>query len=138
MNQIYKPGKLLGYYSSILTAIILLWFPIAFGLYQPIVHTPWHDMKSYNASFRPVPFLAWIIPCFLLTICFLTMITCLHTLTLIFPNKSPGGQMSFVGFAFLPGVLFSEVAYNTKSILVVSICHILFDFAGLGGRIYIT
>jgi len=45
----------------------------------------------------------------------------------IFPNKQPGGQISFVAFAFVLGIIFSIVAYHTKSILLVSICHILFD-----------
>jgi len=57
---------------------------------------------------------------------------------LIFSNKAPGGQYSFVAFAFLLGIAFSIVAYNTKSILLVTICHVLFDFSGLGGRIYFS
>jgi uncharacterized protein len=54
----------------------------------------------------------------------------------IFPNKAPGGQISFVAVAFVVGVLFSLVSYNTNSILLVSISHILFDFSGLGAMIY--
>jgi hypothetical protein len=31
----------------------------------------------------------------------------------IFPNKQPGGEISFVAFAFVLGIIFSIVAYNT-------------------------
>ena len=56
---------------------------------------------------------------------------------LIFANKAPGGKFSFVAFAIILGIFFSIVVFNTKSILLVSICHILFDFSGLGGRLYL-
>ncbi|MFC4872059.1 CPBP family intramembrane glutamic endopeptidase [Negadavirga shengliensis] len=56
----------------------------------------------------------------------------------IFPNKEPGGQISFVVFAFFLGTLFSTVVYNTKSILLVSIAHMLLNFAGLGARVYLN
>lgn len=55
---------------------------------------------------------------------------------LLFPNKAPGGRTSFVAFSFVLGILFGVVAYNTNSILLVTVCHIMFDFSGLGGRIY--
>ena len=54
----------------------------------------------------------------------------------IFPNKAPGGQWSFVAVAFILGVLYSIVVKNTNSILLTSASHFLFDFSGLGGRIY--
>jgi membrane protease YdiL (CAAX protease family) len=57
---------------------------------------------------------------------------------LVFPNKAPGGQFSFVVFAIILGIFFSIVVFNTKSILMVSICHIAFDFSGLGGRLYLS
>ena len=56
---------------------------------------------------------------------------------LIFPNKAPGGQVSFIVVAFIVGILFSIVSFHTRAILLTSLCHILFDFSGLGGRIYL-
>jgi len=38
-------------------------------------------MQAYADNFLAEPFLAWIIPCFLLTLCFLTVMACIHTLT---------------------------------------------------------
>ena len=54
----------------------------------------------------------------------------------VFNNKQPGGVFSFVAFAFVLGLLLSSVAKDTKSILLTTIVHILFDLGGLGGRIY--
>ena len=75
-----KTAQQLGFWSAVLTAIMLLWFSIAFGLYQPILHAPWPGMQTYANTFKVVPFLAWVIPCFLLTFCFLVMMVCIHTL----------------------------------------------------------
>jgi membrane protease YdiL (CAAX protease family) len=55
---------------------------------------------------------------------------------IVFDNKQPGGAVSFVAFAFVLGLLFSSVAKDTKSILLTTIVHTLFDFGGLGGRVY--
>jgi hypothetical protein len=68
----------LGFRTAILTTILTLWFAIAFGLFQPILHDPWHGIKTYADTFRSAPFLAWVIPCLFLTISFLTMMTCLY------------------------------------------------------------
>lgn len=55
----------------------------------------------------------------------------------IFPNRAPGGQWSFVAAAFILGVIYSIPAANTHSVLMTSVSHFLFDFSGLGGRIYL-
>jgi len=57
---------------------------------------------------------------------------------ILFPNKAPGGRLSFLAFAFVLGILFSLVVIHTGSIFAVIICHILFDFSGLGARIYFS
>lgn len=54
----------------------------------------------------------------------------------VFPEKQPGSQLSYVAFAFVHGVLFSIVSFNSNSILLVTAAHILFDFSGMRGRIY--
>ncbi|MDQ1252129.1 MAG: hypothetical protein QG646_1244 [Euryarchaeota archaeon] len=76
-----KTAQQLGFWSAVSSAIVILWFSSAFGLYQPILHAPWLGMQIYVDAFKAEPFLAWIIPCFLLTFCFLTTMVCLHTLT---------------------------------------------------------
>ncbi len=57
---------------------------------------------------------------------------------IVFANQNPGGSFSFVAAAFLLGLFFSSVARETKSISFVVVSHILFDFAGLGGRLYFS
>jgi hypothetical protein len=75
-----KAAQRLGFWSAISTAIMTLWFSIAFGLYQPILYAPWPGIQAYAAAFKVEPFLAWVIPCLLLTFCFLITMVCLHTL----------------------------------------------------------
>ncbi len=70
----------LGFWSAVLTTLMLVWFTIAFGLYQSILYAPWHGMQAYADTFQAAPFLAWLIPCFILTFSFLIMIVCLYTL----------------------------------------------------------
>ncbi len=70
----------IGFWSSLLTAILNLWYLIAFIIYQPTLHAPWSGIDAYAESFKQLPFLAWVIPCFLLTLAFLTMIITIYTL----------------------------------------------------------
>jgi uncharacterized protein len=54
----------------------------------------------------------------------------------IFPNRYPGGVHSFVVFCFLLGLIYAHVTCIQRSLFWVSLAHILFDFAGVGARIY--
>jgi len=54
----------------------------------------------------------------------------------VFVNKRPGGAHSFVLFSFCLGLCYAYVAGKQKSILWTTIAHVLFDFAGLGARVY--
>ncbi|HWA35991.1 MAG TPA: CPBP family intramembrane glutamic endopeptidase, partial [Cyclobacteriaceae bacterium] len=55
---------------------------------------------------------------------------------LVFGNRHPGGSASFVAVAFLLGLAYAQVTRSTGSILWPTVSHILFDFSGLGARIY--
>ena len=55
---------------------------------------------------------------------------------IVFRNPNPGGAFSFVGVSFALGLLYSMVVKDTRSIFLTTISHILFDFSGLGGRLY--
>lgn len=55
----------------------------------------------------------------------------------VHPNTAPGGRWSLVAVAAALGLLWGWVAYSGGSILWVVVSHILFDFAGLGGRLYL-
>jgi membrane protease YdiL (CAAX protease family) len=54
----------------------------------------------------------------------------------VFVNKRPGGAHSFVLFSFCLGLCYAYVANKQQSILWTTVAHILFDFAGLGARVY--
>jgi hypothetical protein len=68
----------LGFWSSVLVTILIVWFYIAYALYLPLQQAPWHGLGDYAAMFRPIPLLAWVVPAFLLAPAFLVMICCLH------------------------------------------------------------
>lgn len=68
----------IGFWSSLLTGVLNLWYFIAFALYQPILYAPWKGIDAYAASFDQLPFLAWVIPCFFLPLAFLIMIIAVY------------------------------------------------------------
>jgi hypothetical protein len=70
----------LGFWSSLFTAILNFWFLIAFAVYQPTLYAPWRGIDAYAESFNQLPFLAWVIPCFFLTLAFLIMMTSIYAL----------------------------------------------------------
>jgi membrane protease YdiL (CAAX protease family) len=54
----------------------------------------------------------------------------------IYGNHNPGGALSFVAVSFVLGLIYCIVARDNKSILLTTASHILFDFSGLGAKIY--
>jgi len=54
----------------------------------------------------------------------------------VFPNPRPGATVSLVVAAGIVGLMWGWVAHKTKSIRWTTLSHILFDFSGLGGRVY--
>jgi uncharacterized protein len=54
----------------------------------------------------------------------------------VVPSPYPGGTLSFVGSGAVVGLLYGWVAWRTRSIRWTTVSHVLFDFSGLGGRIY--
>jgi len=55
----------------------------------------------------------------------------------IHPNPAPGGKLSFVAVSVVIGLMWGWVAFAASSILMTSIVHLLFDFSGLGARVYL-
>jgi hypothetical protein len=71
----------IGFWAALLAAVLNLWYILAFVPYSSNLSAPWHGLAAYAASFQPLPFLAWIVPCFFLAPMILTMMTCLHSWT---------------------------------------------------------
>jgi uncharacterized protein len=55
---------------------------------------------------------------------------------LLNPSRNPGGALSFVGVSIALGLCWGWVAFRTGSIRRTIVAHILFDFGGLGARVY--
>lgn len=98
----------IGLWITVLTTILTVWFAVAFGLYQPTFHVPWQGMQIYAETFHHRQFLAWIIPCLLLTVTYLTMITCLYYLTA--PEKKIYALLALV-FAICYTAILSATYY---------------------------
>jgi hypothetical protein len=115
-----KRAQQLGFWSAVSAAIMILWFSIAFGLYQPILHAPWPGMQAYTDAFRAEPFIAWIIPCFLLTFFFLIMMGCLHTLT---SDENKIGSLLALVFAIAYTTLLSACYYIQIVVVEYNLVH---------------
>jgi len=55
----------------------------------------------------------------------------------VMPNRAPGGSASFVAVSGIVGAMWGWVARSSASLVSPTVGHILFDFAGLGGRVYV-
>ncbi|MGC9469852.1 MAG: CPBP family glutamic-type intramembrane protease [Anaerolineae bacterium] len=54
----------------------------------------------------------------------------------VFPSSSPGGNVALVAVAGAVGLMWGWVARQSGSILWTTISHVLFNFSGLGARVY--
>ena len=70
----------IGFLSSLLTGILNLWYLIGFISYQPILQAPWPGINLFAQTFQQLPLLLWVVPCFVLTLTFVTMIASIYVL----------------------------------------------------------
>jgi hypothetical protein len=68
----------IGFWSALLMAAVNLWFYAAFLPYSSLWNTPWPGIGAYAASFQSGPFLAWIVPAFILPPVIMIMIVSIH------------------------------------------------------------
>jgi hypothetical protein len=64
----------------LLTGILNLWYLAGFLSYQPILHAPWPGIKLFSETFQQLPFLFWVVPCFILTLTFVMMTASIYML----------------------------------------------------------
>jgi len=68
----------IGFWSAILTTVWTIWFIVAFGSYMSSLQSEWPGIEAFAASFEPIPYIAWVIPCLLLALTFPIMMSCIH------------------------------------------------------------
>jgi len=69
----------IGFWSGALTAIWTVWFTVAFFAWYAISPpSEWQGIQTYADSFRLIPFLAWVIPCVLLTLTFPVLMSSIY------------------------------------------------------------
>jgi hypothetical protein len=109
-----KPAATIGFWAALLTAVLNVWFFVAFVPYLPNLFAPWQGLAAYAASFQPLPFLAWVVPCFFLAPIFLTMMTCLHAWT--GEEKQTWSLLALV-FAVVYATLLSALYYLQMTVV---------------------
>jgi len=73
-----KTVNRIGFWSAILTTVWTIWFIVAFGYYMSSLPSKWPGIEAFAASFEPIPYIAWVIPCLLLVLTFPVMVSCIH------------------------------------------------------------
>jgi hypothetical protein len=73
-----KTVNRIGFWSAILTTMWTIWFIVAFGSYMSSLPSEWPGIEAFAASFEPIPYIAWVIPCLLLALTFPVMMSCIH------------------------------------------------------------
>jgi len=109
-----KPAATIGFWAGLLTAVLNVWYFVAFVPYLPNFFAPWQGLAAYAASFQPLPFLAWVVPCFFLAPIFLTMMTCLHAWT--GEEKQTWSLLALV-FAVVYATLLSALYYIQMTVV---------------------
>ena len=84
----------LGFWSAVLTVVWTVWFTVAFGVYMAGLPA-WTSIEAFAAAFQPLPYLLWVVPCFLLALTFPVLFSAIHFAT------EPQRQIwSWLGLAF--------------------------------------
>lgn len=94
-GSLNKMVSRIGFWSAILTTVWTIWFIVAFGFYMSSLPSEWPGIEAFAASFEPVPYLAWVIPCLLLALTFPIMMSSIHFYA--FDDKK---LWSFLGLVF--------------------------------------
>ena len=104
----------IGFWAALLAAVLNLWYFLAVIPYVPNFNAPWHGLAAYAASFQPLPFLVWIVPCFFLAPMILTMMTCLHAWT---GEEKQTWSLLAVVFAVVYATLLSAYYYIQMTVV---------------------
>lgn len=90
-----------GFWSAVLTVVWTVWFTVAFGVYMAGL-PPWSGIAAFAAAFQPLPYLLWVIPCFLLALTFPVLMSAIH-----FYTPAERQIWSWLGLTF--GILYGAV-----------------------------
>ena len=116
IENIEKHSSDLGFWGSLLTGVLNFMYFVPFVLYQPILHAEWRGLGSYAASYKPLPFVAWVVPCMLLPLAFLVMIACLY-------YQTKGSKRIFGLLALAFAVMYAAVLAPNYYIQLTMVQH---------------
>ena len=84
----------IGFWSAVLTVVWTVWFAAAFGVYMAGLPA-WTSIEAFAAAFQPLPYLLWVVPCFLLALTFPVLLSAIH-----FATPSERQIWSWLGLVF--------------------------------------
>jgi hypothetical protein len=116
IEDLEKHSSNLGFWSSLLTGVLNFLYFVPFVLYQPILHAEWRGLGSYASSFKPLPFVAWVVPCMFLPLAFLVMIVCLY-----YQTKGPKRIFGLLALTF--AVMYAAVLAPNYYIQLTMVQH---------------
>jgi len=77
-GSLNKMVSSIGFWSAILTTVWTIWFILAFVFYMSSLPSEWPGIEAFAASFEPIPYIAWVIPCLLLALTFPIMMSSIY------------------------------------------------------------
>jgi len=92
-----------GLWSAVLATVWTVWFLAAFPAWMASLPA-WQGIEAYASAFDPVSYMAWVIPCFLLSITFPILVAAIY-LYLPVDRRVPGLQA--LVFAIVYGAILS-------------------------------
>lgn len=117
-------NRRIGFWSSLLTGILNFWYLIGFIMYQPILQAPWPGITSFAENFQQLPLFLWVIPCFVLTLTFVTMIASIYVL--IDENGKIWGLLSII-FAVIYTAILSANYYIQLTVVKYNLMNNMLD-----------
>jgi len=117
-------NRRLGFWSSLLTGILNLWYLIGFIAYQPVLQAHWPGIASFAKNFQQLLLLSWVIPCFVLTLTFVTMIASVYVL--IDEDRKIWGLLSII-FAVIYSTILSANYYIQLTVVRHNLVNNILD-----------
>lgn len=106
-----------GLWAALSAAAWAVWFIVAFGVW--ISRLPaWTGIEAYVAAFDPVGYMAWVIPCFLLSITFPVLMTAVY---LYLPADRRAPALVALVFAALYGAVLGATYFILGTVVRTAI-----------------
>lgn len=97
----------MGFWAAVLAATWTVWFIVAFAVWLGALPA-WSGADAYAATFEPALYMAWVVPCFLLSITFPVLIAAMY---LYLPADRRAPALVAVIFACIYGAVLGSTYF---------------------------